>query len=54
MRAITYLAEAAAGSQQRFAPREAITCLEAALKLAEHLFPKARSGASARLICTFP
>ena len=37
VRAITYLAAAAAAAQQRFAPREAIGCLEAALRLTEHL-----------------
>jgi predicted ATPase len=37
VRAITYLVAAAATAQERFAPREAITCLEAALKLTEHL-----------------
>jgi DNA-binding winged helix-turn-helix (wHTH) protein/tetratricopeptide (TPR) repeat protein len=36
-RAITYFAAAAAEAQQRFAPREAIGCLEAALRLTEHL-----------------
>lgn len=35
--AITYLAAAAAEAQLRFAPREAIGCLEAALRLTEHL-----------------
>jgi DNA-binding winged helix-turn-helix (wHTH) protein/type II secretory pathway predicted ATPase ExeA len=33
VRAITYLAAAAATAQERFAPREAIGCLEAALRL---------------------
>lgn len=37
VRAITYLVAAAAAAQERFAPCEAITCLEAALKLTEHL-----------------
>jgi predicted ATPase len=37
VRAITYLVAAAARAQERFAPREAITCLEAALKLTEQL-----------------
>jgi DNA-binding winged helix-turn-helix (wHTH) protein/tetratricopeptide (TPR) repeat protein len=37
LRAITYLVASAARAQERFAPREAITCLEAALKLTEHL-----------------
>ena len=36
-RAITYFAAAAAEAQQRFAPREAIGCLEAALRMTEHL-----------------
>jgi DNA-binding winged helix-turn-helix (wHTH) protein/tetratricopeptide (TPR) repeat protein/type II secretory pathway predicted ATPase ExeA len=36
-RAITYFAAAAAEAQQRFAPREAIGCLEAALRLADQL-----------------
>jgi DNA-binding winged helix-turn-helix (wHTH) protein/tetratricopeptide (TPR) repeat protein len=37
VRAITYFAAAAAEAQRRFAPREAIGCLEAALRLIEHL-----------------
>ena len=37
VRAITYLAAAAAEAQQRFAPREAIGCLEAALGLIQDL-----------------
>lgn len=41
VRAITYLAAAAAEAQRRFAPAEAIGCLEAALRLTQHL-PDAR------------
>ena len=41
-RAIIYFAAAAAEAQQRFAPREAIGCLEAALRLTEHLPAAAR------------
>jgi tetratricopeptide (TPR) repeat protein len=37
VRAITYLAAAAAEAQRRFAPREAIGCLEAALRLIQGL-----------------
>jgi DNA-binding winged helix-turn-helix (wHTH) protein/tetratricopeptide (TPR) repeat protein len=37
VRAITYLIAAAAQAQERSAPREAVTCLEAALKLIERL-----------------
>jgi len=43
VRAISYLGAAAAKAQERFAPREAIDCLEAALRLTKHL-PDAGRG----------